>query len=355
MNIDIAGNFKRLRRERNLTQEELAGFLGISFQAISKWERGDGYPDITFLPVIANFFDVTLDELLGMNEIRSEEHLNEIHAQWKENNANGKNAENILLMREALRIYPNQYLLMVQLVTSLEKCEAPAEAQSKNRAEAIEISERIVEYCPDAEIRNAFLFNVCHSYWKSGDTEKAIKKARQLPTIYKTQENALVMFLQGEEKIEVGQQAIIALVLSLFQQASCMADAEYYSSGDKLSILKKCCEAADILFDNDDVPAVLRYKASVYMKMADIALEQNENDIAIDCFQSAAGCARKSMSLPPRIKPASLLANDIEIEAVTPGNFRRLQMNRLLSDNKYDALRADDRFKRICKIIETTL
>ena len=56
MTLLICENIKRLRRERNLTQEEMAAHLGISFQSISKWERGDGYPDITMLPTLANYF-----------------------------------------------------------------------------------------------------------------------------------------------------------------------------------------------------------------------------------------------------------------------------------------------------------
>ncbi len=52
MNIYFGENIKRLRSEQNLTQEALAGFLGVSFQTISKWERGETYPDITMLPVI---------------------------------------------------------------------------------------------------------------------------------------------------------------------------------------------------------------------------------------------------------------------------------------------------------------
>ena len=56
MTLLIGENIKRLRRERNLTQEEMAAHLGISFQSISKWERGDGYPDIAMLPPLANYF-----------------------------------------------------------------------------------------------------------------------------------------------------------------------------------------------------------------------------------------------------------------------------------------------------------
>jgi len=73
MNIYIGENIKRLRQEKRLTQEALANIIGISFQAVSKWECGDAYPDITLLPVIANYFGVTIDELLGNDKIKAEE------------------------------------------------------------------------------------------------------------------------------------------------------------------------------------------------------------------------------------------------------------------------------------------
>jgi transcriptional regulator with XRE-family HTH domain len=68
MNLKITENLKRLRKERKLTQEDLAKFIGVSFQVISKWECGDSYPDITVLPVLAKFFNLTVDELLGAED-----------------------------------------------------------------------------------------------------------------------------------------------------------------------------------------------------------------------------------------------------------------------------------------------
>ncbi len=59
MELMIGEKLKKLRRHRDLTQEEVATHLGISYQAISKWERGDGYPDITMLPALANYFAVS--------------------------------------------------------------------------------------------------------------------------------------------------------------------------------------------------------------------------------------------------------------------------------------------------------
>ena len=75
MQIYLGENIKRLRRERNLTQEALAEFLGVTFQSISKWERGEGYPDITLLPAIADFFKVSIDEIMGLNKAQDEQEI----------------------------------------------------------------------------------------------------------------------------------------------------------------------------------------------------------------------------------------------------------------------------------------
>ena len=82
MELMIGDKLKNLRRNRDLTQEEVATHIGISYQAISKWERGDGYPDITMLPTLANYFGVSVDELIGMDEISSAQKLDDINQKW---------------------------------------------------------------------------------------------------------------------------------------------------------------------------------------------------------------------------------------------------------------------------------
>ena len=71
INLRIA----ELRKRRNITQQELADMLGISFQTVSKWENSNGMPDITLLPMIAEYFNVTVDQLLGLTPLADEVYI----------------------------------------------------------------------------------------------------------------------------------------------------------------------------------------------------------------------------------------------------------------------------------------
>jgi transcriptional regulator with XRE-family HTH domain len=65
----ISENLRKLRKGKDLTQEEAAEILNVSPQSVSKWERGETLPDITLLPSLANLYKVTVDTLIGMDKI----------------------------------------------------------------------------------------------------------------------------------------------------------------------------------------------------------------------------------------------------------------------------------------------
>ena len=67
--LPVGRNIRRLRMERNMTQRELAWHLRVSVQAVSKWERGYTYPDLSLLLPIARLFSVSLDELFGREDV----------------------------------------------------------------------------------------------------------------------------------------------------------------------------------------------------------------------------------------------------------------------------------------------
>lgn len=226
MNLLIGKKIKQMRRERDLTQEEVAAHLGVSFQSISKWERGDGYPDITMLPALANYFKVSIDELLGMSELETQEKYFEINQTWAENNKAGKHTDNVALMRASLKTFPNDALLLVQLSTSLDKIEGSDEEKLKNLRESIAVQEQILRYGEDSEVRGATMFNICFAYWKLGERDKALAQALKLPNLYKARENALVYFLEGEEKRQVARDALTPLAWAVRHHLTALAETE---------------------------------------------------------------------------------------------------------------------------------
>ena len=247
MNLLIGENIRRLRRKRDLTQEEVALHLGISPQSVSKWERADGYPDITMLPALANYFGVSVDELIGMEEIAKSQKYDEINHLWKENNEKGRHRENAALMRKSLKLFPNNALLLVQLSTSLEKLDGTDEERAGYLRESIALQEQILHFGEDSEIRGATLYNICFSYWKNGEREKALEQAGKLPNLYKARENALIYFLEGKEKHDVAKKALVPLASSLALHLSALAETEGESSYTEKAgrILEILCEGED--------------------------------------------------------------------------------------------------------------
>jgi transcriptional regulator with XRE-family HTH domain len=74
---------RRLRKERNLTQEELAEQLNITYQAVSRWENGTGMPDISQVVPLANVFGVTTDVLFGVNSTNADKEVDEFIKQME--------------------------------------------------------------------------------------------------------------------------------------------------------------------------------------------------------------------------------------------------------------------------------
>ena len=114
MKLYIGENIKRLRRERELTQEQLADELGVSFQAVSRWEQGQSYPDVEMIPEIALYFGVSADELMGVDEAAREKRFETDCQLWYNDfiesaKWDSSDYENRLsIIREKIREYPDK-------------------------------------------------------------------------------------------------------------------------------------------------------------------------------------------------------------------------------------------------------
>ena len=70
MQLDLGKRIRELRQRNRITQETLAEALGVTSQAVSRWEASGSYPDMEIVPAIANYFGVSIDELFGYDNNR---------------------------------------------------------------------------------------------------------------------------------------------------------------------------------------------------------------------------------------------------------------------------------------------
>ena len=102
--MNLGNKIRELRRRSNLTQEQLAASLNISAQAVSKWEMGASYPDMTMIPTLAAFFKVTLDELFDFDVKNIDKEIEDIRLEHgKYFLSNFEKSEQILL--DVLKLY----------------------------------------------------------------------------------------------------------------------------------------------------------------------------------------------------------------------------------------------------------
>ena len=112
MELKFAERMRKYRRDRDMTQEELAQKIGISPQAVSKWERAEGLPDVTMLPKIAGFFGVTIDALLGYDEVTEQE---DMEVYFREHGKIHGTQERFEYIRGYAEKYPRNYQIAADL------------------------------------------------------------------------------------------------------------------------------------------------------------------------------------------------------------------------------------------------
>lgn len=170
---------RKLRKERDLTQEELAEQLGVTSQAVSKWENNTGMPDISQVVPLASFFGVSTDTLFDFCSEDKIREINEYEKNVKLLFNKGMMCEAVELSREMLSKYPGDFKCMNTLAHALFNSYPITEENAK---EGIRLCERILAGCTDSDIRSCAIQLL--TYWYSlpflsiANEEKAVSYAK---------------------------------------------------------------------------------------------------------------------------------------------------------------------------------
>lgn len=155
--MTIGTTIRQLRQEKDITQEQLADALGITSRAVSQWECDRTAPDISQLPALANFFDVTTDYLLGVDIEHKEEEIEKILKHIQKFQELGDQESTANYLREKLKLFPNEPKLLTHLASALQSTyfyqgKADTEKLKKEKTdEIIALCERALKYYKPTE------------------------------------------------------------------------------------------------------------------------------------------------------------------------------------------------------------
>lgn len=152
MEMTIGANIKRLRTAKNITQEQLSVAMNVTCAAVSKWERGETYPDITLLQPLAYSFEVTLDELMGYDQKKVQADIDETIALYRKHWKDSKGREIIV---KAYHDYPNDYRIMHYYMWNIggDMADNNPTVLIEHKEEFLSICEKILDGCTEDALR----------------------------------------------------------------------------------------------------------------------------------------------------------------------------------------------------------
>lgn len=191
--MKIGTQIRLLRKEKGISQDALAQQLGITCQAVSKWENGSTMPDITMLPVIARYFGVSVDYLLDYDLHNADEEIRSLCKRaFAVRGEQPAEAESIL--REGLRRYPNDEIILNHLVYVLDE-------QGK-LDETVLLCKELINSTRDDEVKYDAYRILLDAYRQQGKQALLREELNAIPELYFTKLELKATLLDGDEAYE---------------------------------------------------------------------------------------------------------------------------------------------------------
>ena len=221
--MNIGNKIKELRKARGITQEQLAERIGVSFQAVSKWENNIALPDIALVPTLASYFGVTIDELFGYNVKAIEEKAMEIAKEsWKYRESDWEKARQII--DEGLKKYPDNDILLVNRLYVMD--------YDKESDEVISVASKAIDVTKDEALKYDACQFMAFAYKAKDDLESARKAIDMVPEFFFSNLRLKACILEGEEKWNAAccefSEALYSLMFITHRVAECHEERREY-------------------------------------------------------------------------------------------------------------------------------
>ena len=194
--MKLGEKIKCLRKQKNLSQEVLANYLGVSFQAVSKWESGTTMPDVMLIPAIASFFGVSTDELFDFNLFEMEQQIDAICCEaYLCRDTDATKAEKIL--REGLQRYPGNDHILNNLLYTMD--------YRTSTEEVITLCKSLIESTRDDAVKYDACRILALCYKEKGQYELVKETLERIPEVYFSKLELMASLMKGEVSYEAAQ------------------------------------------------------------------------------------------------------------------------------------------------------
>lgn len=202
MEIRMGRKIKALRKQKNISQEVLAQVLGVSFQAVSKWETGATMPDVALIPAIAGFFEVSTDELFDFNLLEQERKVMDICGAAADIR-DERPAEAEAMLREGLKQFPGNEIILNNLLYTMR-------APERNE-EVVTLCKSILEVTRLDDVKYDVLRILAETYHAMGEQSLVKPTLEQIPEIYFSKLELAAKLLEGKDAMDAASmQAILS-------------------------------------------------------------------------------------------------------------------------------------------------
>ncbi|MBR6308030.1 MAG: helix-turn-helix transcriptional regulator [Lachnospiraceae bacterium] len=285
MQIKLGDKIKELRKRDGRKQEDLANALGVTAQAVSRWEAGGGYPDMGMIPAIANYFHVSIDALFGYNndrDMRVKEYVAEAHKLLL--GGAGDSDKCIALMRKALEEFPTEPEFKKCLANALhQKGFAVTERPNKYLEEAVSLYEEL------SETDKTVILSLLSVYGLLGEYDKAEKKALEQPPLRNSREILAASIIGGNHEAKYLGEAVLSLLRELVfaVEPAIARNDEMKNSQAGIELLAMIRDLYRKLLGEDYAGILITDYFLIDMRCAKIAAAMKDYEQAMGFFDSA--------------------------------------------------------------------
>ena len=349
--MEIGNTIRTRRRQKDMTQEQLAEKMCVSISAVSQWECGKSIPDLTMVPALCSVLEISADELLGVDQAKKKEQIQAIveeaeQIRWKGNRPAAKE-----IVQNGLKRFPGEHQLLFEL---MQICNESGEMEETRR-----IAEKLLDESNSSHIISSAVHILAPIYRDEDDFAKASGLMSRVGPLFTCREVLRTRICKGQMAVEANQDLLRSLtselVIHLRRNVRLDNGEMQYTPDEMARIHEKIIAILEILYDDGEMGYTHCRVQGSAVWLAGYYAEKNDVANVLRYLKTAAEHAVKMIEYKKNgVTHTSLVFRGRRSEGIT-FNERNNSVTQLLDEMKnprYDFLRDTADFREITAKLE---